>query len=263
MPVTETMELPVKLTEDEMRAIIAQHSAESSAIDKINAEKSLKLAEFRRLKKPHELKKAELQTIKDTGVEIREVVCEHRESLVNGALVTEVWRTDTNELVETRGAEDDGDPEDDAPDSRQPALPFAAPALPVQLCTAVDEDGVAYAIGAELADSLQRALDEAPAAARIARADIDGASRGIVAIRRGKGCDVCSIVGGHRPECAQMRKDLEAREEFDASFEANDTAAIAQSLDEPAAVAAEEQKLVPTKPKRTRKSNGVSADAEE
>jgi hypothetical protein len=210
----ETRKLPVKLTPDEIERVVREHSDTCSTLVLLEVEKKAANKVFTMKMKPHKEHRDMLQLIKDTGVEQREVDCEHRESLVTGQ--TEVVRLDTFEVIETYvpGASVD----DDEPDPNQPALPFAAPAVPVLRCTAVDIDGVCYAIQIEQAEVIERILTEAPN--EPARILLEGSHRTIVAIRRGKACEFCGVVpdalgAGHRPECAGMKADdAEAEEAF-------------------------------------------------
>jgi hypothetical protein len=128
----ETRKLPVKLTPDEIERVVREHSDTCSTLVLLDVEKKAAAKVFTMKMKPHKEHRDMLQAIKDTGVEMREVDCEIRESPVNGQM--EAVRLDTGEVVDTwtPGASVDAD----EPDPNQPALPFAAPAVPVLRCTA-------------------------------------------------------------------------------------------------------------------------------
>lgn len=237
----ETRPLLCKLTEDEMKAVVAAHSDASSAVAKIDLRKKDALASFRHEKKPFVDECARLQKLKDTGHEERRVECEIRPGLVNGVNGTEVWRLDTNELVESWT----DDPEDEAPevDGKQPGLPFERPEVPRLLCTAIDADGECHEISAEQADAGELEIKDA------GTARLTIGERTVVAVRiaRGKPCETCGVVGGdHRPECADLKKadaviegdgksiDEIADEVADAleEYDRNDTSAVAAKIDE-------------------------------
>lgn len=201
MPVRITQKLVCKLTKDE----IDERGRKASELDQerrhLADDKKAKVKVFNAQLKGLDTQIAELTEAATKGEELRDVECEERESLVNGSNVVEIWRLDTEEIVETIAE----DPEDDAPDSerRQGALPFAAKAPPVIRCSAVNEDGECFPITAEQADALDRAIAECGRG----NVEIDGRPVQAVKVLRGKACDTCGIVNGHRPECAAMKRE--------------------------------------------------------
>jgi hypothetical protein len=227
----ESRKLPVKLTPDELEGIVHAHSDVCSKLIDIENRKRAALSNFRHERKPHVEERDRLELLKTTGVEERAVDCEIRESLVNGQM--EAVRLDTMEVVDTwtPGADNE------EADPNQPALPFAAPPVPVVRCTAIDVDGVMYAVSPEQADVIDR-LDVSQS--KPERLIIDGTHRTIVAVKRGKACDTCGIVEPHhRPECLSMKieaaEDLalsQAMEEHYGadSYDRNDTAAVAAHI---------------------------------
>jgi hypothetical protein len=131
----ETRKLPVTLTEVELterRDALATRDQERV---KIEIEKKAASRAFRERLKPvvEDITRISGEIISRT--EVRDVECEVRDSLVNGQV--EVVRLDTNEVIDTYmpGASVDDEP----PNPDQPVLPFAAPPVPVQRCTAIDE----------------------------------------------------------------------------------------------------------------------------
>ena len=244
----ETRELPVKLTDEEMAAIVALHSDESSKIAKVDERKKSALAGFRHEKKPHVDEVARLQGIKDTGCELRKVECEWRDSLVNGG-GQELVRLDTMEVIDRNS----DDPEDNAPDSAQPALPFAAPAVPVLRWTGIDADGVAYPITAEQFDAAEREIKATGSAVVFVGENSDQRVT-LKNVVRAKACEFCGMADGtHRqPECDEAKVDASETptataealghdgeppegfgDETDADdYDRNDTAAVAAKIAE-------------------------------
>jgi hypothetical protein len=139
----ETRKLPVTLTEAELTERRDALAARDQERVKIEIEKKAASRGFRERLKPvvEDITRISSEIISRT--EVRDVECEVRDSLVNGQV--EVVRLDTFEVIDTYmpGASVD----DDEPDPNQPVLPFAAPAgSPSLRCTAIDVDGVVYAI---------------------------------------------------------------------------------------------------------------------
>jgi hypothetical protein len=260
----ESRKLPVKLTPDELEGIVHAHSDVCSKLIDIENRKRAALSNFRHERKPHVEERDRLELLKTTGVEERAVDCEIRESLVNGQM--EAVRLDTMEVVDTwtPGADDE------EADERQLALPTAAPPVPVQRCTAIDVDGVMYAVSPEQADVIDR-LDVSQS--KPERLIIDGTHRTIVAVKRGKACDTCGIVEPHhRPECAGMKADVfndadgdvigrVLLTDEDVDCDRNDTAAVAahiagmtQPSDAPLVPVGEDTKPLVKLPKRGKKA---------
>ncbi len=256
-----TRMLVCKLTADEK----SEREAKASELDqekrKLEAEKKVEMkargAEIKHLDKQI----ATLTEAATKGEESREVECEERESLVNGSNAVEVVRLDTLEVIERIAS----DPEQE-PDPRQPGLPFAAPPLPSLPCTAIDEDGVAYGITAEQADSFDVGKTEMPSMTAMLML-VEGTQRYIVKVVRGRACETCGIVAGHRPECAGMKAEDEHEQAIDPfeGYDPNDTAAVAARIDEvpgpsDAPLAPKSQELVATKPKRSKKNGKAEAE---
>lgn len=242
MPIRTTQKLMCKLTQME----IDERSVKAAELDqekrKLADEKKGRVKIFNEQLKHLDKQIAELTEQATTGEELREIECEERPGLVNGVNGIEVWRLDTNELIDSWTE----DPEDDAPDGdKQPGLPFAAPEVPRLLCTAIDADGECHEISAEQADAGELEINDSG----IARLTIG--ERTVVAVRiaRGKPCETCGVVGGdHRPECADLKKadavidgegdgksiDEIADEVADAleEYDRNDTAQVAAKIDE-------------------------------
>lgn len=247
-----TRMLSVKLATDEVQAKKDQHYEVSRTLASYDEEKSAWLLDFRHRRKPVKDLEKVLRTAIDSQAEMREVACEERESLVNGAI--EVVRLDTGEVIETRAADDDGDE-----DERQPNL-FAgtvspAPPAPALRCTVVNEDGEWFAINAEQAD----AADIEIAAQGFALIVIDGVSRRGTKIVRGKACETCGIVGDdHHPDCASIRAEDDSPDDG-----ATVIAKMDGKLDDAPLVPKGDasKPLVATKPKRTRKANGAMEGA--
>lgn len=221
MGITEDRELLCTLTDDEVQTRKDAHYEVSRTIAVLGEEKSAWLSDFRAKLKPHKDREAELRDQIDKRGELREVKCEWRDGLVAG--VSECVRLDTGEVIDTAS----DDPEDEAPQER---LPFTkAKPAPELRCTAIDVDGVAYAITAEQADSAEMTMSVDPGEPPMATLKIDGANRRIVRILRGKACDVCGIVSPHhRPECDAMKAEDAAPD----SYDRNDTAQVAAKIAE-------------------------------
>ncbi len=253
-----TRKLICTLTDDEANERASKASELDQEKRRIDADRKSTASVFREQLKHLDKQIAELTEQATTKQELREVECEERESLVNGCEVVEVWRTDTNELIETL----DNDPLE--VDERQPGLPFAAPDMPVLRCTAIEETGNCFDITAEQADAAERELAGGAAYAQITINDPQGAGVGIIAavkILRGRACDTCGIVGTHRPECADMKAEAE-------DYDRNDTAAVAAKIaevpppsDKPLASAADA--TVKVKPKRKGKAVADASGAVE
>jgi len=224
MGVREERELACVLTEGEIQARKDQHYEVSRTLAVFDEEKKAWLSDFRVRCKPHKEREKELRTQIDTKTELRKVECEWRDSLVNGG-DSELVRLDTGEVIDTLSE----NPEDDAPEGQE-RLPFsAAKPAPELRCTAVDVDGVAYAITAEQADSADLTMSVDDGNPPLATLKIDGVNRRIMKVLRGTACDHCGIVPPfHRPECEGMQADDAAPD----SYDRNDTAAVAAKISE-------------------------------
>lgn len=251
-------DLFVKFTEDELQLVVDEHSDVCSQLSDIEARAKAASAAFRAEAKPLKERRAELEEMKSNGGVKRPVECEWRDSLVNGQI--ECVRLDTGEVVDTQAEA----PAEESPQGSLFSQP--RPDAPRLLCTALNDDGECWAITAEQADAAEREITESGSA----RVQVDGDTHTVTKVLRGRACDTCGIVAPHhRPECASMR----AEDEGDAcrlvehgfvdpepdSYDPNDTAQVAQRIAEvepppDGPVRGGDQKLVPTKPKRSRKS---------
>lgn len=276
MAIRTTQKLMCKLTQEE----IDERSLKASQLDQEKRKKadekkgSVKI--FNEQLKHLDKQIAELTEVATRGEELREVECEERPGLVNGVNGTEVWRLDTNEIVDSWT----DDPEDDAPegDGKQPGLPFDRPEVPRLLCTAIDADGECHAISAEQADAGELEINDT------GTARLTIGERTVVAVRiaRGKPCETCGLVGGdHRPECADLKKadavidgedgksiDEIADEVADSleEYDRNDTAQVAAKIAEGGAppdgpVRGVETATTKVKPRKSKKG-AAGAEAE-
>jgi len=242
----EPRKLLVKLSDEEMHAVEKEHSDVCLALSQIDERKKEVDAKFREEKKPFELRRKALEAIKKNSGEMRDVECEVRELPEQG--LVEVVRLDTGDVVDTLPLS--------AAETRQPGLPFSRPEAPKLLCSALDNDGVAYAITVEQADAAERAIAESGSA----RVEVDGDTYTVTRVLRGKACSFCGIVGGHhRPECDSMRADEASEDDTPESYDPNDTAAVAAKIDEiepppDGLVRGVETATRKVKPKRAKKS---------
>lgn len=212
MPVRITQKLVCKLTKDE----IDERGRKASELDQerrhLADEKKAKVKVFNAQLKGLDTQIAELTEAATKGEELRDVECEERPSLVEGSNVVEIWRLDTNELLETIAE----DPEDDAPESerRQGALPFAAPKVPELRCTGINADGECFSLTAEQADAASREIELTKSAVVFVNGGDNRQTivKTIVKVLRGKACGTCGIVAPHhRPECKAIEREMRGK----------------------------------------------------
>lgn len=197
-------ELPVPLTEAELSNLGQYLAAQKAAKDTVEARKREQVskcnAEIKEIVKSIDKVAAAI----NQKCETREIPCEERRDLETGEIVLfRLDRTPPEEVSRRPFGEDEKE------DDTQPSL-FGGknkrkknppPPAPMIKCNAINEDGEIFVITAEQADAGDREI------ADTGHAKLKGTSGKIVKILRGRACDDCGIVNGHRPECDEMKRE--------------------------------------------------------
>lgn len=205
-PLRVTRDLPVPLTDAELSALGQQLAAQKSAKDGVEARKREKVAECNKEIKEIVTAIDKLAAAINQKCETRPIECEERRDLDTGELVLLRLDRDPPEEVSRRPF---GEDERAATDNKQPSLfdgkrqRKTPPPAPTLRCNAVNEDGEIFVITAEQADAADREIRENGKAGL----EVEGMRREVVKVVRGKACETCGIVGTHRPECAQMKRE--------------------------------------------------------
>jgi len=199
-------DLPVPLTDHELSGLGQLLAARKAERDTTEAEKrELVAAKNAELKKIVE-SMDKLAAAINQKCETRTIECEERRDLETGELV--VFRLDRDPPEEIPGSRKPYG-QDEKADSPQASLfdgkrqRKAPPVVPTLRCNGVNEDGEIFVISAEQADVADREIRENGKALL----EVDGARREVVRVIRGKACETCGIVGNHRPECADMKRE--------------------------------------------------------
>lgn len=205
-PLRVVKELPVPLTDAELAALGQQLAAKKTEKDTVEAEKRAANSGFNEQLKKIAEASDKLAAAINRRCETRAVDCEERRDLDTGELV--LFRLDGPDPVEV-SRKPYGEDERAAKDNKQPSLfdgkrqRKTPPPAPTLRCNAVNEDGEIFVISAEQADAADREIRESGKALL----DVDGVRREVIKVVRGKACETCGIVGTHRPECAQMKRE--------------------------------------------------------